>query len=86
MVATADVRFKRMKQEYLTLHGAQDELMGKVDTYKGALLGLTEMIAGNRDLIAENRDLLLENREMLRAIIEHLQVPYKKPPMGFRSD
>ncbi len=41
-----------------------------------------DLIIENRDLIIENRNMIMENREMLRAIIKHLDVPYK-PPMGF---
>ncbi len=40
----------------------------------------------SRELLLENRRLLLENREMLLAIIKHLDVPYEKPPMGFRKE
>lgn len=75
-MATTDIRFKRMQGEYRTLQDAQDELFDKVDSFEAALLGLTEMVA-------ENREMILENSRKLDAIIEHLQVPYKKPPAGF---
>ncbi len=78
-MATNDIRFKRMKQEYLSLHDAQDNLMDKVDTFEGAVLGLTQVVEANRTM-------LLENREMLLAIITHLDVPYDRPPIGFSKD
>ena len=71
-MATTDIRFKRMQQEYQSLHDAQDGLMDKVDTFEAALLGLAEAV---------NR-----NSEMLEAIIKHLDVPYDKPPLGFKQD
>ena len=67
-MATTDIRFKRMNDEYQSVRSAQDELFDKVDRLEAALLGLTEIVS--------------ENREMLQAIIEHLDVPYK-PPAGF---
>jgi len=70
-MATTDIRFKRMNDEYQSVRKAQDDLFDKVDTFEEALLGLTEMVS--------------ENREMLRAIIRHLDVPYK-PPAGFVKD
>ena len=71
-MATTDIRFNRMDKEYLSLRESQGELFDKVDTFEGALLGLTEMVA--------------ENREMLLAIIKHLDVPYDKPPLGFTKE
>ena len=99
-MATNDIRFKRMKQEYLSLHDAQDNLMDKVDTFEGAVLGLTQVVEANRTMLLENREMMLENREMLLenremmlenramllAIIKHLDVPYVKPPIGFSRD
>ncbi len=92
-MVTSDIRFKRMKQEYLGLHEAQDSLMDKIDTFEGALLNIAqivqenrELIQENRKLIQENRDLILENRAMLSAIVKHLEVPYEKPPMGFHPE
>ena len=70
-MATTDIRFKRMNDEYQSVRKAQDDLFDKVDTFEEALLGLTEMVS--------------ENREMLQAIIRHLDVPYK-PPAGFVKD
>ena len=66
--------------------GAQNRLMDKVDDFEKAVLGLTEVVVENCKLVSENRDLIIENREMLRAIIKHLEVPYEKPPMGFRQE
>ena len=85
-MATNDVRFERMKQEFLSVHDAQDNLMDEVDTFDGADLGLTQVVEANRTMLLENRELVLENREMLRAIIKHLDVPYNKPPIGFSKD
>ncbi len=45
-----------------------------------------DLIMENRKLIIENRELIMENREMLLAIIKHLEVPYEKPPMGFKKE
>jgi len=67
----ADIRFKRMNDEYQSVRNAQDELFEKVDTFEEALLGLTEIVA--------------ENSRKLDAINEHLQVPYK-PPAAFVKD
>ncbi len=78
-MATRDIRFERIDNEYDSLRGAQNRLMDKVDDFESAVLGLTEVVANNRDLI-------VENREMLLAIIKHLEVPYEKPPMGFRQE
>ena len=75
MVATADIRFKRMRAKYEVLENAKDEVFSKVDTYEAALLGLTEAVVENQRQIA-----LLH--EKVDAIIEHLEVPYK-PPVGF---
>ncbi len=71
-MATTDIRFKRMSDEYQSVRNAQDELFDKVDAFEEALLGLTEIVS--------------ENREMLQAIIKHLEVPYDKPPIGFSQD
>ncbi len=79
MAATTDIRFKRMQAKYQTLENAQDEVFDKVDNLESALLGLSESVAANHDLI-------MENRAMLMAIIKHLEVPYDKPPIGFRQD
>ena len=66
-MATTDIRFKRMNDEYQSVRNAQDNLFDKVDTLEEALLGLTEIVA--------------ENSRKLDAIIKHLDVPYK--PTGF---
>ncbi len=79
MAATTDIRFKRMQAKYQTLENTQDEVFDKVDNFESALLGLSESVAANHDLI-------MENRAMLIAIIKHLEVPYEKPPIGFRQD
>ena len=89
-MATADIRFKRMDKEYLSLRETQREVFDKIDGFEGAVLGLNQAVAENRGLIVENRAqivenrrLIMENREMLQAIVRHLQVPYEKPPTGF---
>jgi len=114
MAVTAEVRSKRMKQEYLSLRDAQDDIMDNVDTLETAILRLTEIAAESREQIrannaamAENRELIransaaivenreliransaaiVESREMLQSIIDHLKVPYEKPPMGFKTE
>lgn len=86
MAATTDIRFKRMQRKYQTVHDAQDEIMDKVDSFESALLGLSQVVAENRELILENRAMILENSRKLDAIIEHLEVPYEKPAMGFKTD
>ena len=78
MVATADIRFKRMGAKYEVLENAQDEVFNKVDTYEAALLGLTEAVVENQRQIA-----LLH--EKVDDIMEHLEVPYK-PPVGFMKE
>ena len=89
MAATADIRFKRMKREYDTLHDTQDETLDKVDSLEAAILGLNEAVVSNRDLITANRELIMENTRQiaelhnkLDAIMKHQDVPYNKP-MGF---
>ena len=81
MVATADIRFKRMKREYDTLHDTQDETLSKVDSLESAILGLTEAVASNRDLIMANTRQIAELHDKLDAIMKHQDVPFK--PMGF---
>ncbi len=71
-MATSDIRFKRMNEEYQSVRNAQDELFDKVDTFEAALLGLTEAV--------------VENSRKLDAIIEHLDVPYDKRPLGFSKE
>lgn len=70
-MATTDIRFKRMNEEFQSVRNAQDDLFDRVDTFEEALLELTEVVA--------------ENSRKLDAIIEHLKVPYK-PPAGFVKD
>ena len=98
-MATTDIRFKRINDEYQCVRNAQTDLFGKVDTVEAAILGLTEavaenrtlitenseQIAENRKLITENRELILENSRKLDALIAHLDVPYK-PPAGFLKE
>ena len=66
-MATTDIRFKRMNDEYQSVRNAQDDLFDKVDTLEEALLGLNEKV--------------VEINDKLDAIIKHLDVPYK-PPVG----
>lgn len=61
-MATNDIRFKRMNDEYQSVRNPQDALFDKTDTLEEALLGLTEIVA--------------ENSRKLDAIIKHLEVPY----------
>lgn len=99
MVATADIRFKRMQAKYEVLENAQDEVFNKVDSLEAALLGLTEAVSRNSEQIealtkiaTENRDLILTNQRQIAALNEkidrlmtHLDVP-PKPPAGFVKD
>ena len=66
-MATTDIRFKRMNDEYQSVRNAQDDLFDKVDTFEEALLGLNEQV--------------VEINEKLDAIIKHLDVPYRQ--VGF---
>ncbi len=77
-MATTDIRFKRVNDEYQSVRNAQDELFDKVDTFEAALLGLTGSVARNSERIDEIN-------QKLDAIIKHLEVPYK-PPAGFVKD
>ncbi len=79
MAATTDIRFKRIEKEYKSVREGQDDILDRIDTYEAALLGLAEAVTRNSEAIAENS-------RMLRAIIEHLQVPYEKPPIGFQKE
>lgn len=92
MVATADIRFKRMKREYDTLHDTQDETLDKVDGIEAAILGLNQAVTANRELIMANRELIMASTRRLDDLTEkmdrlmtHLDVP-PKPPMGFMRD
>ena len=85
-MATTDIRLERIKHEYVGLRDAQDALMDRIDTYEGALLGLTEAVAANHELITANHELTQRQiaalHEKIDAMIKHLKVPYK-PPAGF---
>ena len=74
-MATADIRSKRMQGEYRTLQEAQDDLFDKVDSFEGALLGLTETVA-------EIRQDISELNEKMDRLMAHQDVP-PKPPAGF---
>ncbi len=82
MVATADIRFKRMKREYDTLHDTQDETLDKVDGIEAAILGLNQAVTANQE---RNEQQFAEIQAMLQAIIKDQNVPYK-PTMGFMKD
>ena len=64
-MATTDIRFNRINDEYQSVRKAQTDLFDKVDTSEAAILGLTEAVT--------------ENSRKLDAIIKHLEVPYKHP-------
>ena len=59
-MATTDIRFKRMNDEYQSVRNAQTALFDKVDSFEGALQELTEAVKRNND--------------MLEAIIKHLDI------------
>ncbi len=67
-MATTDIRFKRMNDEYQSVRNAQDDILDRVDTYEAALLGLTSTVA--------------ELNEKMDRLMAHLDVP-PKPPTGF---
>lgn len=86
-----DARFKRIAKEYEALRSTQNTIL---DGLEEVLPAMATSIDANRQAIRENREAIQENREailvntgMLRAIIDHLDVPYEdKPPMGFTKD
>ena len=86
MEATVDIRRRRMEAEYQSLRDAQNQSLDRIDGYEAALLGLTEAVNRNSQDIAEVRQDLSELNGKLDAIIEHLKVPYSKPPMGFQKE
>lgn len=86
MVATADIRFKRMQREVENLHDTQDDTLDKVDSIEAALLGLNQSVAANREWsrgqFAEIRKDINDLNEKLDRLMAHLEVP-PKPPAGF---
>lgn len=66
-MATTDIRFKRVNDEYQSIRNAQDDILDRVDTYEAALLGLTATVA--------------ELNEKMDRLMAHLDVP-PKPPAG----
>lgn len=89
MVATADIRFKRMQAKVEVLENAQDEVFNKVDSLEAALLGLTEAVVENQRQIAaltkiatENQQQIADLHEKVDRLMTHLDVP-PKPPAGF---
>ena len=85
-MVTTDIRLERIKHEYVGLRDAQDALMDRIDTYEGALLGLTEAVAANHELITANHEFtqgqIAALHDKIDAMIKHLKVPYK-PQAGF---
>ncbi len=76
-MATQDIRLERIEREYGSLRQAQN---------RDSLRESRDSLMESRDLLMESREILMENREMLLAIIKHLEVPYEKPPMGFKKE
>ena len=70
-MATTDIRFKRINDEYQSIRNAQNRLIDKVDTFETALLELAEAVNCNND--------------MLEAIITHLDIPYEPRTIGIRK-
>ena len=70
-MATTDIRFKRINDEYQSIRNAQNRLIDKVDTFETALLELAEAVNCNND--------------MLEAIITHLDMPYEPRTIGIRK-
>lgn len=93
-----DARFKRIAKEYEALRSTQNTILDgleevlpamatSIDANRQAIRENREAIQENREAIQENREAILVNTGMLRAIIDHLDVPYEdKPPMGFTKD
>ena len=69
-MATRDNRRERTDKEYSSFRQSK----------------IRRQFVDSRELLLKNRELLRENRELLLAIIKHLEVPYEKPPMGFRPE
>ncbi len=79
-----DARFKRIAKEYEALRNTQNLIM---DGLEEVLPAMASSIDTNRQAIQDNREAIQVNTDMLRAIIDHLDVPYEdKPPMGFSQD
>lgn len=66
-MSTADIRFKRMNDEYMSVRNAQDQVFDKVDSFDGKVEELYEALKRNND--------------MLEAIIRHFDIPYKPRPV-----
>lgn len=67
-MATTDIRFKRINDEYQSVRNAQDDLFDKVNTFD--------------EKVAELFEVLKRNNDMLDAIIKHLDIPYRPRPIG----
>ena len=67
-------------------HEVQDKVSDQVDSFETAILGLTEAVSQNSETLEQHRQILDLHTEMLLAIVEHLDVPCQKPPMGFNTD
>ena len=99
MMATADIRAKRIELEYQSVRGVQNDILDRVDGFEAAMLGLNEAVAENRGrlervevVVTENRELILANSQRLDDLTEkidrlmkHLDVPPKRG-MGFLRD
>ncbi len=80
MVAATDIHVQLVKWENRSF---QQALMDRLDTYEAALLGLTDAVSRNSERIEVVEQRLEVVNGKLDAIIEHLKVPYNKPPPGF---
>ncbi|MYE27067.1 MAG: hypothetical protein F4X87_07580 [Chloroflexi bacterium] len=79
MVATSDIRFKRMQREVENLRDTQDETLDKVDSLEAAILGLNETVVANHEW---SKRQFADVNEKLDRLMKHLDVP-PKPPAGF---
>lgn len=89
MVMT-DARFQRMALEYEALRSTQDKIMDGLDQVLPNMVTAIEQnrvaIEQNRAAIEQNRAAIAEANHKLDALIEHWDVKYEKPPMGFNPE
>ena len=66
-MSTADIRFKRINGGYISLRNSQGKVFDKVDSFE--------------EKVEELAEALKRNNEMLKAIIKHIDIPYKPQPI-----
>ncbi len=89
MVMT-DARFQRMNLEYEALRNTQDKIMDGLDRVLPNMITAIEQnraaIEQNRAAIEQNRAAIAEANHKLDALLNHWDVDYEKPPMGFNPE